>query len=171
MLSFLSKRICPLMSLALALGCGKKINDPATSDLNRTGQTQTTELPTVLTLKLEETISNTKTYKMPKNAWFNLPEKLTAKAGNPIGRRVKIYYNLLTNGDYEFLCNYKSLTSSTELAFENCVSNDGVQIVRSTTDLAKMDFPMDQGSSVKMELTSSSGTGLVIESTYLVEWK
>ncbi len=171
MLTFLTKRLCPLMSLALAFGCGKKINDPATSDVNRTDQTQTTELPAVLTIQLQEAVSSVKTYQLSRNAWFNLPEKLTVRAGNAVGKRVTIYYNLLTNGDYEFLCNYKSVSSATQLNFQNCESSDQVQIVSNVTDLGKMDFPMDKGSSVKVQLTNPTAAGLVIDSTYLVDWK
>lgn len=171
MLSFLSKRLCPLMSLALAFGCGKKINDPATSDVNRTGQTQTTELPSVLTIQLQEAVASFKTYQLSRNAWFNLPDKLTVKAGNGTGKRVTIFYNLLTNGDYEFRCHYKSVTSATQLNFENCESSDQVQIVSNVADLEKMDFPMDKGSAVKVQLNNPTAGGLIIDSTYLVEWK
>jgi hypothetical protein len=171
MLSFLSKRLCPLMSLALAFGCGKKINDPATSDLNRTEQTQTTELPAVLTIQLQEAAATFKTYQLTKNAWFNLPTKLNVRAGDATGKRVKIYYNLLSNGDYEFLCNYKSVSTPSQLNFENCLSSDQIQIVSNVNDLEKMDFPMDKGSSVKVQLTNPSAGGLVIDSTYRVDWK
>jgi hypothetical protein len=171
MLLTLTKKLCPLLSLALAFGCGKKINDPSTSDVNRTEQGQTTELPAVLTIKLDEAVSTYKLYQMPKNAWFNLPEKLMVRAGNGLGKRVKIYYNLLSNGQYEFLCNYKSVSSTSQLNFENCLSSDSIQIVSNASDLEKMDFPMDKGTSVKLQLTNPTGGGLIIDSTYLVEWK
>ncbi len=171
MLTFLTKRLCPLMSLALALGCGKKINDPTTSDVNRTDQTQTTELPAVLTIQLQEAVSSVKTYQLSRNAWFNLPDKLIVRAGNAVGNRVTIYYNLFTNGDYEFLCRYKSVNSATQLNFENCESSDQVQIISNAADLEKMDFPMDKDSSVKVQLSNPKGSGLVIDSTYFVDWK
>ena len=171
MLSLLSRKLCPLMSLALALGCGKKINDPSTSDVSRTNQTQTTELPSVLVLKIDEVLANSFTYQMPKNAWFNLPQKLNVRKGNSAGKRVKIYYNLLSNGEYEFQCNYKTITINSQMEFENCTSSDGVVIVANTSDLERMDFPMDRGSSIRMQLNSPSQSGLIIEASYLVEWK
>lgn len=170
MLSILTKRLCPLMSLALAFGCGKKINDPETTTGNtRPGQEQ--ELPSKLTLQIDETVSPIKLYEFPKNAWFKLPTKLFAKEGNAVGKKVTIYYNLRPTGAYEFLCTYRSVSHATELAFQKCNDMDGVEIISTPEVLASMDYPMDKGFSVKLQLTNPTGTGMKIESTYLVDWK
>jgi hypothetical protein len=171
MLSLLKKNICPLVSLALAFGCGKKINDPSTTDTSRTTQGQTTDLTASVTLQIDETVSADKSYKLPKNAWFNLPDSLSVIEGSAIGKRVKIYYNLLSTGDYEFSCFYKSLTAAKVLAFEKCENNYGKVIISSAADLVNVDFPMDKDTSIKMKLTNPSGTGLKIESRYIVDWK
>lgn len=174
MLSILKKHICPLMSLALAFGCGKKINDPKTTSDNQTCSTcQTTELPSTLTLLINEAVSSATSYKLPKNAWFNLPTSLTAMEGSAIGKRVKIYYNLLTSGDYEFHCFYKSTTAAKTFAFEKCESSEGVEIISRVQDLVNVDFPMDKDASVKMQLLTPSSTSpkLKIESSYQVDWK
>lgn len=171
MLSLFKKRICPLVSLALAFGCGKKINDPSTTDNNRTTEGQVQELPPRLTLQINEVISSIKSYQIPRNAWFQLPAKLIAKEGNAIGKRVKIYYNIISSGQYDFHCFYKSVSSSAELAFEKCESSQGMDYVTSTQELEGVDFIMDKGSVIRMELTNPTSSGIKIESTYLVDWK
>jgi hypothetical protein len=158
------------MSLALAFGCGKKINDPETTDGNFR-PTQTQELPAQLTLQVNEAVSPIKSYLLSKNAWFKLPSKLVAKEGNAIGKRVKIFYNLLNSGGYEFHCSYRSTVQVAELAFENCQSSDGLEIISNPADLENVVFPMDKSSSVKMQLTNPTGTGMKIESVYIVDWK
>ena len=171
MLSILKKRLCPLMGLALAFGCGKKISDPSTTGGNGSTQGQAQELPANLTLQLTEAFSPFKSYQLPLNAWFKLPTMLSVKEGNAIGKRVKIYYNLLTSGDYEFHCYYSSTRLSLELSFEKCESSQGVEILSNAEELEGADFPMDKGTTVKMKLTNPTGTNLVIESTYKVDWK
>ena len=164
MLSILTKKLCPLMSLALAFGCGKKINDPDTTTGNsrrEVGQ----ELPPVITVQLDETVSPVKLYTLPRNAWFKLPSKLLATAGNAAGKKVKIYYGVLSNGYFEFYCSYSSVSSATELAIDKCESNYGLAVSHDSL------FPMDKASSVKMQLTNPTGTGLKIDSTYNVDWK
>lgn len=169
MLSILKKRLCPLMSLALAFSCGKKINDPETIGGSTQGQEQ--ELPSALTLQINEALSPIKTYELQESAWFKLPSKLVAQEGNATGKKVKIYYNLFTNGDYEFSCSYRSSTSVKDLAFEKCESSSGLVIISNTRDLESMVFPMDKGSSVKAQLTNPTGTGMKIDSAYIVDWK
>lgn len=170
MLSNLAKKLCPLMSLALAFGCGKKINDPETTDANsRPPQTQ--ELPAELTIQIIEAISPFKTFLLPENGWFKLPTKLLAKEGNAIGKKVKIFYNLLSSGEYEFHCSYRSTVKVTELAFENCQSSDGLEIISNSEDLESMFFPMVEDTSIKVQLTNPTGTGMKIESAYIVDWK
>lgn len=169
MLSTLTKKLCPLMSLALAFSCGKKINDPESTNAGTT-QGQNTELPAELTLQVNEVVSAIKTYEIPRNAWFKLPTKLLAREGNAIGKRVRIYYNLLVSGDFEFQCSYRSTVKTSELAFENCQSNQGVEIISNPADLENVLFPMDKGSSIKMQLTNPTGTGMKIDSDYIVDW-
>ena len=171
MLSILTKRLCPLMSLALAFGCGKKINDPNATSGNNQTQSQVHELPAVLTLQLNEAISPVKLYELPENAWFKLPTKLLAVEGSARSKKVKIYYNLLKSGQYEFNCSYLSTSSTTELAFVKCESSDGVDIISNPKDLEGMVFPMDKSSSIKIQLTNPTSSGMKINSAYIVDWK
>jgi hypothetical protein len=169
MLALLTKRLCPLMTLALALGCGKKINDPETTSSSTQGQSP--ELPTALTLQINEALSPVKSYTLSKNAWFRLPTRLTSVEGNVSGKMVKIYYNLVNPTEYEFNCTYRSSTSANQLSFVKCESKDNIEIISNSTDLERMEFPMDKGLSIKMLLSNPSGTNLKIESVHLVDWK
>src|SRR5687768_10350162 len=112
MLSILTKRLCPLMSLALAFGCGKKINDPKTTP-GGSNEEPRQELPSDFSLTINEAQSPITTYKLIRNGWFQLPATLYAREASAIGKQVKIYYNLRSNGDYEFRCTYKSNSSAT----------------------------------------------------------
>lgn len=171
MLSILTKRLCPLMSLALAFGCGKKINDPKSSDGERVTPGQTTELSSTLSLQINETVSAITSYDLAKNAWFNLPSTLKVIEGTAIGKRVKIYYNLVKANDYEFHCFYKSTNTAKTLAFEKCESKEGAEIISRVSDLENSDFPMDKNTKIQMQLLNGTGSGLIIESTYQVDWK
>ena len=169
MLALITKRLCPLLALTVAFGCGKQINDPQDIEINRAGQTE--ELPSNIAIQLNEADSSSKTYSMPRNAWFTLPVKLWAKNASAAGKRVKIYYNLDSQGNYEFHCYYQSFTLPTELGFEKCQSSDDVTIISNPDDLQKMEFPMDKGTSIKVELTNPSGSSIKIDSIFGVDWK
>lgn len=168
MLALLTKRLCPLMTLALAFGCGKKINDPETTSSSTQGQGH--ELPTVLTLQINEAQSPVKSYNLTQNAWFNLPTTLTSVSGDVTGKIVEIYYNMESDTEYEFRCTYRSTSSATKLAFVNCETQDDHVFISNSHDLERMEIPMDKGFSMKMQLTNPSGTNLKIESVHLVDW-
>lgn len=169
MFSLITKKHCPLLILLLAFGCGKNIKEAKTSNTNH--QVQNQGLSSNLALQVDEAVSATKLYKIPRNAWFKLPTKLFVQNGDATGKEVKIYYNLLGSSNYEFECTYFSTNQVGILAFEKCESKDGYEIISNPNDLKNKLFPMDKGSSVKLQLTNPSGTGIKIESIYFVEWK
>ncbi len=168
MLSLLTKRLCPLMSLALAFGCGKKINDPATSD---NGRTVTPSMPgsSSIVIKFDESSASTKSYLFNKSAYMHLPPKLVASEGNAVGRRMVIFYNYLADDDYEFLCTYRSSSSATELAFVSCEDSSGDIFITQSDYLQTYDFPMDEGTQIKMQLINPNGSGLKINTTFEIE--
>ena len=172
MLSIFTKRLCPLMSLAIAFGCGKKINDPKTTADNANCATcQTAELPSNITLQIDEAASASKSYLFPKLAYLKLPLALSVVQGSAIGKRVKIYYNVYKTGEYEFHCNYKSTTDATKLAWEKCEDSYGRDYITNAADLQVGNIPLDKDNSIKMQLTNSTGAGLKIEAKYQVDWK
>jgi hypothetical protein len=169
MLALLKNRLCPLLAFTIIVGCGKQINDPSDVEISRAGQTE--ELPSSLAIQVNENESSFKNYLMPRNAWFTLPVKLLAKNASAAGKRVKIYYNLEANGNYEFHCYYQSYTLPSELTFEKCQSSDEVTIISSSDDLQKMEFPIDKGTSIKVELINPSANNLRIDAIFGVDWK
>ena len=170
MLSIIKKRLCPLVSLALAFGCGKKINDPSDPPLiNHSAQMQ--ELPATLTLEVNAANSSETKYLLQRNAWFKMPSHLIAKDASAIGKSVKIFYNLDINNHYEFHCLYRSLVQTAELTFDKCQTSDDVTIISNSEDLEKMDFPMDKGTYIKMEVLNASNSKIKIDSSYIVDWK
>ncbi len=170
MLSILKKRLCPLVSLAIAFGCGKKINDPASAPvINHSAQMQ--ELPSTLTLEVNSANSTETSYLLQRNAWFKLPSHLIAKNASAVGKTVKVYYNLDTNNHYEFHCLYSSSVQAAELSFDKCQTSDDVTIISNVDDLEKMDFPMDKGTSIKMQILNQAGNKIKIDSSYIVDWK
>jgi hypothetical protein len=167
MLLKLSKKICPLLTMLLAIGCGKQINETASSEVTR--PSQNSDLPPVLSLQINEQQSPQTNYILPKNAWFKFPTALKVTSGNGIGKRVRIYYNLWPNGDYEYLCYYSSVSNPNHLAFEKCENIYNTTVISNVGDLEGI-FPMEKNTTLKLVL-QNPGQNLIIDSTYLVEWK
>jgi hypothetical protein len=154
------------MSLTMILSCGKKINDPSAAKLETETSSQTPDTQTKLILRLDESRSRITSYSVLQDDWLLMPVKLSVLSGNPSGKRVRIYYNFLNNNQYEFYCNYKFAETQGEMSFENCLNDQSVVIVSDPENLSKLYFPIEKSSSIKMELSSPSGTGLVIEARY-----
>lgn len=156
-----------LLLLALVTGCGKKIND--------TGGTVTRQLPQKLernlTLVVDEVVSLTTHYHLPESALFKLPTELKARFGNAIGKKIQIFYNYSSSNQYEFRCTYSSTDKDSKLAFVNCETSDGHEMISRHEDINEIWFPVDKGSRVKLELINPSGTRMNIETAYLVDWK
>ncbi|MBA2405631.1 MAG: hypothetical protein H0V66_12715 [Bdellovibrionales bacterium] len=162
-------KICALLSLTLIIGCGKNIKDKEAVETNNQIPVET--LSSELTLQVDGAVSLVKIFKMPRNAWFQLPDKLIVKSGNAAGMRIKIFYNLLNHSDYEFQCTYLATSDGQSLTFEKCESSYGNTIISNAKELIRRDFPMDKGSQVKLQLSKSSGSEVKIDSSYFVNWK
>jgi hypothetical protein len=156
-----------VLLLALATGCGKKIIDKGPSRNN--GKTQ--KLEKNLTLVVNEVVSLTTNYHLPESAVFKLPTELKAKYGNAIGKKIQIFYNYTNAQEYEFRCTYSSTNKDSKLAFENCETSDGYEIISNDQNINEVWFPVDKGTRVKLELINASGTHMNIETAYLVDWK
>lgn len=165
MLSLLTKRLCPLMSLALAFGCGKKINDPATSDNGRS-IANTEPDPSSIVIRFDETVAPTKSYLFKKSAYLHLPPKFVVSAGNAAGRKMEIYFNYQQEDEWEFFCTYKSSTSTTELTFYSCEDSRGDIFMTQANYHEDSDIPMDEGKQIHMKLTNPNGTGLKVNATF-----
>jgi hypothetical protein len=170
----LTRKICPLMSLALMFSCGKKINEAgATND----GLLIDNHAPSnVLTLQVKEEVTLSAEFKLPRNAWFFLPEKLLVLQGSAIGKRVQIRYNVQDDGRYEFHCTYSSASVATEMILENCHQStddhgNAAVWVSGPEELKDRDFKMDSKTTIRMDLQNPNPSNLIINAVYQVEWK
>lgn len=164
MLSQLTRKICPFVSLAIAtIGCGKKIAEPATEggSIN-----QNQELPSALVLQLDSTRT---TYDIARNGVIMIPDRLFVRQGSGSGKRVQITYNLEEDdweGDLTFKCTYFTNTQTETIPLEDCSSDRG-----SFGDVSDQKFSIYYGHQIKMEFTSGDPTGTIIDATYSVDWK
>jgi hypothetical protein len=171
MLLNMTRKLCPLMTFILAIGCGKKIADPQTNDLSRSTQNQ---LPSnVLPLELDTSTGNRKTFILPRDGMFQgLPTALKVKHGDAAGVEIRIYYNVedevADEYNYQFHCNYKSSVSGTDIPLVSCATPDSD---RTFSDVGDTLFPMDAGKNIQIELRSSNASPVVIDSIYNVDWR
>jgi hypothetical protein len=156
-----------LILLAAVSGCGKKINDKGGSATRERTQRHGNNL----TLVVNERVSLTTDYDVPKNARFKLPTELKARYGNAIGKKIEIFYNYSSSHEYEFRCTYSSTDKDSKLALVNCETSNGDEIISSSDAINEIWFPVDKGSRVKLELINPSGARMNIETDYLVDWK
>lgn len=171
MLFGLTKKLCPLMSLAaLALGCGKKINDPETTSGDGT-RYEEQRPSSVLVLEIKTNESSKLSYTVPFNGYFFFPSKLTMKAGSGLGKTVRFIYDIDKNGEYDYLCYYKSTVEPTELRFDKCLNADGADLEVNPDDFDSLPWLQRKGNRVEMELVSGFATNLRINAVFSVDWK
>lgn len=173
MLNHITRKLCPLMTLALAFGCGKKIGEPQTSTDGRSNQPQ--EESSSLTLQIDTSVSKRTVYPITRNADFRgLPSKLVVRQGNATGALVKVYYNVDDEladeniENYAFVCTYKSTNTASEIPLQKCTSLTGGDY----GDVTNPDYPnfMDRGKYIQMELKSTHSDNLIIQARYTVDW-
>jgi hypothetical protein len=167
MLESLVKKICPLMTLALALGCGKKIEKTDPDVLNQNSENQ--EPSPVFTLQLDRKESLRKLFTLPHYGVFVLPSSLIVLNGEGIGK-VKISYNLDEYG-YEFHCYYSSATPTDEMPLEVCETSDNLSYSYSAHDIQDYFFPMNKNKYIEMQVIKSPDSDLVVDAVFNVDWK
>lgn len=163
MLTIFSRKLCPLLSLALAtMGCGKKIAE-GSSESAKIVQNQ--EIPNALVVKLSPEESK-KTYSIPRNANIFLPDALWVRGGDPSGKTIVISYNLKDAADesFDYKCTYTASGPSTKMPLKSCVNSYG----ESFMDVSRFDFPINYGRFIRLELQGS--TGLSVDAVYTVDW-
>lgn len=166
MLNRLTLKLCPLLTMALAtVGCGKKINEPKTEPA-RTTENQ--ELPSTMIFELDGTQgSSAKTYTMPQNGTFHLPEQLRVR-GNALNKSVEIIYELDPEDPdtYQFKCKYLA-TATTEMRLNKCYSWYGSDL----GNISDVEFGFRKGDAIQLRFTGASASDLKVEAIYSVEWR
>ncbi len=169
----MTRKLCPLMTLALAFGCGKKIGDAKTTAAGTSHQGQ--ESSSLVTIQIDSATSKRTVYPITRSGDFKgLPSKLLVRQGNATGAIVKIYYNVEDplvdeySENYAFVCTYKSTDNYSELPLQKCVNWNGADY-GDVTNPDDTNF-MLQGKYIQMELKTNHSENLIIQAKYNVEW-
>lgn len=165
MLTTLTRKLCPLLSLAIAtIGCGKKISDP---DSQPSRQTENQELPSAYVLKLDGSQASKKLFPMVRSATFFLPDKLKVREGNSAGKTVEIAYdaNPYDSEDYEFMCSYHASSNPAEMVLSSCVNYDGEDY----GDVRDEEFRLYKDDLIQMRVRGPA-EGFTVEAIYSMRW-
>ena len=163
MLMFLTRKLCPLMSLALlSVACGKPITDPDTQNGNSTVEPQ---LPSSYVMRLDGSTNN-KFRLLPMNAKFYLPLRLIVKAGNTAGTTVTVKYDAHPEDSDDFVmkCTYTPFESYYKL--NKCVNWNDADL----GDVTSEQFSVRKDEYIQMSLTGAPVNDLVIETVYDMDW-
>ena len=166
MLQTLTKKLCPLLSLALAtVGCGKKIADSATEPAR---QVEYQKLPSTYILRLDNSEKSSASYSMPDAGNFEIPDRIKVRSGNPSGRIVEIVYdvNKYDSEDYEFKCSYSSTHNPSEMVLQNCVNYDNEDY----GNVEGQVFTLYKNDIIQLRLSGSQTGNLVVEAIYNMSW-
>lgn len=164
----LKQKLCPVLSLALVFGCGKKITEKSTESGANSIQTQMPD--PLLVIKLVENNSVKKTFTIPRDGHFRIPAKIFVEKGSGVGRKVTISYNKEpgSNTIFEFKCTYKSTTQIDNLPYEKCVGSDGRSELG---NLVGREMNLDRDRQIELILQNPTPSAeLEIHAWYDVKW-
>lgn len=165
MLTTLTRKFCPLMSLAIAtIGCGKKATDADTQAARNTEN----QVPTSqYVIKLDGSQASRKTVKFDRGARAMLPDRLTVTAGSPYGKTVEIAYdvNEYDSDDFDFKCTY-SASSPSMMSLTKCVNYDGDDMGDMTVD----EYPIRPGEVLQMRFSGAAASDLAVSAFYMMTW-
>lgn len=166
MLNILTRKLCPLMSLAIfTIGCGKKINEPSSSLII---QTENQELPSAYVLKLDGSLSSKENYKLPGHAQFEIPSQIKVRSGLPYKKAVDIAFqvNEFDSSDFQFKCSYLPDSSEKEMVLTGCSDYDGNDF----GDVNGHLFTLHFGDIIQVRFTGASASDLVVEAVFGMNW-
>ncbi len=166
MLNLMTRKLCPLLSLAIAtIGCGKKISDAETQP-GRTTENQ--ELPSAYVIKLDGSQTSRKNYFLTEDAQFRIPDRLLVRDGSTAGKVVEIAHdvNQYDSEDYFYKCSYKASPNPNEMILDKCVDYDGDDF----GDVSSHVFTLYKNEVVQMRFAGAAASGLVVEAIYSMTW-
>lgn len=168
MLTLLTRKLCPLLSLAVVtIGCGKKINEGKGSSANQTTQNQ--ERPSTYILRLDGRTETSKQYKTPQYVRrFQIPEELVVRSGNPQGVEVQVAYQVDEEYDdfYNYRCNYIASANPTRMVLKECVDIDDYNY----GDVSNQWFSLDQDEIIQLKFVNDKSNNVVVDIIYNMEW-
>lgn len=166
MLIMLTRKLCPLLSLAIAtIGCGKKIADAETKP-GRTTENQ--ELPSAYIIKLDGSQASRKNYFLTEDAQFKIPDRLLVRAGSTAGKIVEIAHdvNEYDSEDYFYKCSYKASPNPNEMILDKCVDYDGDDF----GDVSNHVFTLYKNEVLQMRFAGAPSADLIVEAIYSMNW-
>lgn len=166
MLTTLTRKFCPLMSLAIAtMGCGKKVTDADTQPARNTEN----QVPSsIYVITLDGSQASRKSVKFDRGAKAMLPDQLRVTAGSSTGKSVEIAYdvNEYDSDDFDFKCTYSASSHPTIMTLTKCVNYDGDDMGNMTAD----EYPIRPGEVVQMRFSGAQASDLKVEAFYNMKW-
>lgn len=166
MLTTLTRKLCPLMSLAIAtIGCGKKVNDTGGKP---TRNTENQELPSAYVIRLDGSQASRKNTKMIEDAQFKVPDAVIVRSGSSAGKSVEVAYNVneFDSEDFDFKCMYVPSGTPSRLSLTKCVDYDGEDL----GDVSNETFRLYKNDIIQMRFTGAPASDLVVEAIYTMKW-
>ena len=166
MLNTLTRKLCPLMSLAIAtIGCGKKITEPTSTPVR---QTENQELPSAYVLTINGLENSRKNYWLPQPAQFEVPKRLRVNQGSTLQKAVEIAFdvNEFDSDDYQFKCSYIPSTETTEMRLNNCVDYDGNDF----GDITGHQFSLRTNDIIQIRFTGARADDLEVDAVFSMKW-
>lgn len=166
MLRTLTRKLCPLMSLAIVtVGCGKKIQEPKAEP---TRQSHNQEISSIYKLVLNGSEASYKNYTLPKSAQFEIPKLINVVEGLSEGKKIEIAFDVdeFDSNDFHFKCSYVSSPSQvTFMVLSGCEDYDGYRF-----DVDQQIFPQRKGSILQIRFAGSTGKDLSVEAVFGMTW-
>lgn len=166
MLTTLTRKLCPLMSLAIAtIGCGKKVTDAETQAARNT---ENQELPSAYVIRLDGSQASRKNYKMIDDAQFKIPDRLVVRSGSTAGKTVEVAYdvNEFDSDDFQFKCMYVPSSNPSQMTLSKCVDYDNDDF----GDVSEQTFTLRHNDIIQMRFTGAPASDLVVEAIYTMKW-
>lgn len=169
MLTTLTRKFCPLLTMALAtVGCGKKITDATVAQGDSSVNNQ--ELSSIYHLSLNSQIERYAQYRLPEPAIFSFPEAVRVVAGTPTNQVLEISYDVQEEDDSFFLikCFYSPIPQRTDyMALSGCVNQFNQSIGSSTSDYQ---LPLRKDHIIQLKFSNPNENSLIINATYQMNW-
>ena len=165
MLLALTRKYCPLLGLALAtVGCGKKISE---ADTQPASNTENQELPSTYIIQLDGSINYKQTYTLPRNALFQIPDRIRVRAGSVQNKVVDIVYDVdpYDPDVYDFKCSYVTSSNPSEMILNYCENDNGNDFYDTTSY-----FPLKAGQKIMMRFNDVA-PDVLVEAIYSMRWK
>lgn len=166
MLFNLTRKICPLMTLAIAtIGCGKKITQ---ADARPGNSTDYQETSSTFIIGLDGSKETMKEVRLPESAQFFFPDRLQVLSGDTNGKLVEIAYDVdeFDNDYFRYKCAYVPSINPYEMTLDKCVNDDEYDI----GDVSNYEFPFRRNAIIQMRFSGAPAQDLNVEAIYSMDW-